>query len=616
MPVRSGPVATPNLCYRIEAQDPSAHLFRVELLIEAVSESSLLLDLPAWIPGSYLIRDLAKHIVRLRATGTEGQPLAVCKLDKQTWQVPSGGSRLTLEYWVYAWELTARAAHLDTTHAYFNGPCLLLRVRGREHEPCQVELLPPAWLDGDPWRVATSLPRDGAEPFGFGRYRASCYEQLIDHPVEMGAFDLLELRVWDVPHRAAISGRHRGDLPRLARDLERICVSQAALFGELPIEQYLFLIRVVGEGYGGLEHADSTSLLCRRDDLPQIGQAEVNEGYRRLLGLCSHEYFHLWNVKRIRPAAFVDADLGREVHTRLLWIFEGITSYYDDLFLVRSGVIDERSYLELLAQGITRVLRTPGRHLQSLAESSFDAWIKLYQPNENAPNTQVSYYAKGALVALALDLRLRQGTEGHHSLDDVMRALWVTYGKSGSGVPEDGFETLAQEISGLDLSDFFAHAVRGTADLDLAPLLLSLGIGLRLRSAKNDTDLGGVTERFEPLVPRQTLGFRLDETQTDAVIATTFTGGPAMTAGLAAGDRILAIDRLRASRSNLDGLLQSIPIGLTVPVHLFRRDELMELAVTPAPAPADTCELCILAETPATAQARRAAWLGLPEVDP
>ncbi len=612
MPAPGDPLPPPSLCYRIEPSDPGAHLFRVELLVEAIQGPNLVLDLPAWIPGSYLIRDLAKHIVRLGARGTAGQALTVRKLDKQAWEIRTEGPSLRVEYWVYAWELTARGAHLDTTHAYFNGPCLLLRVRGRERAPCQVELLPPSWADASDWRVATSLFRDGAEPWGFGRYRAQDYEGLIDHPVEMGVFDLVELRVEAIPHWIAVSGQHRGDLPRLARDLGRICTAQAALFGELPLSQYLFLIRVVGEGYGGLEHRDSTSLLCRRDELPQPGQVAVSEGYRRLLGLCSHEYFHLWHVKRIRPAVFLDADLSRELHTRLLWVFEGITAYYDDLFLVRSGVIEERSYLELLAQSITRVLRTPGRLLQSLAESSFDAWTKFYQPNENAPNAVVSYYAKGALVALALDLTLRRGTGGRCSLDDLMRALWTRYGKTGRGLPEDGFEALVQELSGLDLRDFFAQAVEGTDDLDLGPLLEPLGIGIRLRPASNGADPGGFAERLDPLPARQTLGIRLDETQTDVVIATAFTGGPAMGAGLAAGDRILAIDGLRATRANLDALLQAIPAGEGVRVFLFRRDELLELRVTPAPAPEDTCDLYLLPDASEEARARRALWLGPP----
>jgi predicted metalloprotease with PDZ domain len=601
--------------YRIRPEDPAAHLFKVELRVETVARTALTLDLPAWIPGSYLIRDFAKHIVRLEARGDRDQALAARKLDKQTWEIPSEGDRLTIGYWVYAWELSARAAHLDATHAYFNGPSLFLRVKGQENTPCRVEILPPTEMPASDWRIATTLPREGAEPFGFGTYRAECYEQLIDHPVQIGRFDLIEFPVRGVPHRIAISGRHRGDGERLARDLARICTAQANLFGALPLDQYLFLLTVLGEGYGGLEHRDSTSLIARRDDLPQPGKPEVTEGYRRLLGLCSHEYFHLWNVKRIRPAVFVGTDLTHEAHTRLLWVFEGITSYYDDLFLVRSGCIDERSYLELLAQGITRVLRTPGRNLQCLADASFDAWIKFYKPDENAPNAIVSYYAKGALVALALDLTLRQRTGQRCSLDEVMRALWVTYGQTGRGVPEDGVETLVEAVSGLDLDEFFSQAIRGTADLDLPPLLADVGIGLRLRSATSATDQGGVVDRFAPLNPRKTLGVRLDEAQAEAVIANAFSGGAAMRAGLSAGDHILAIDHIRATRANLDTLVDAIPAGASVPVHVFRRDELMVIAVTPAPAPLDTCDLCLLPDAPPAAQDHRRAWLGPPAGD-
>jgi predicted metalloprotease with PDZ domain len=239
------------------------------------------------------------------------------------------------------------------------------------------------------------MERAGAAPLGFGRYRAQGSADLIDHPVEMGDFLHTQFLAAGTPHEIAIYGRHRADLGRLSRDLQKVCEEHANLFGELPPDRYLFLMMVVGQGYGGLEHRDSTSLICSRADLPVPGQTEVTEGYRRLLGLCSHEYFHLWNVKRIQPARIQSSDLSGEVHTRLLWAFEGFTSYYDDLALVRCGLITERDYLDLLAQTITRVMRVNGRTKQSVAESSFDAWTKFYKQDENAPNAIVSYYAKG-----------------------------------------------------------------------------------------------------------------------------------------------------------------------------------------------------------------------------
>lgn len=609
-----------DLTYRVTPAEPQAHLFHVEIAVAHPPAGGLTLSMPAWIPGSYMVRDFARNILDIAAADAAG-PIPLEKRDKQTWRLAPRGQAVRLRYRVYAWDLSVRGAHLDSGHAYFNGAALFLRVAGLDLAPCRVELLPPPGDAGADWQVATSLRPLDAEPLGFGSYQADAYADLIDHPVEMGRFSLIPFAVCGVPHRMAISGRHRCDEARLQRDLTRICTEQAALFGELPLDRYLFLVTAVGDGYGGLEHRYSTSLLCSRDDLPQTRAtpqgapaSPPTEGYRRFLGLCSHEYFHLWNVKRIRPQALMDGDLSGEVHTRLLWACEGITSYYDDLTLVRSGCIDEASYLELLAQGITRVLRTPGRLVQTLAESSFDAWTKLYKADENAPNAMISYYAKGALVALALDLTIRHRTQGARSLDDVMRALWERHGRTGVGVPERGVEALAAEVSGLDLGPFFAQALDSTEDIDLAPLLAQMGIGLRLRPARGPKDQGGLANGKSSGTPEPpagpVLGVRLQPQASEAVIATVLTGGAALAAGLAAGDTVIAVDGIRASRDNLDTLIARVQPGAEVRVHAFRRDELMTLTLCPLPAPLDTCELRLLEAAPPETAERRAAWLG------
>ncbi len=457
--------------YQVQPVSPQAHLFEVVLRIARPAPEGQVLTLPAWIPGSYMIRDFARNIVTLHAS-SGGKRVAAEKTDKQTWRCAAANGELEVSYQVYAWDLSVRAAHLDTTHGYFNGTSLFLKVVGQEHVGCSVEILPPEGEAYRNWRVATTLPVDGAEHLGFGRYRAADYEELVDHPVEMGAFTFVSFEAAGTPHEIAITGRHQADTERLCRDLQAICEYQIGLFGELPpMERYLFQVLAVGDGYGGLEHRSSTSLICKRTDLPRADDKEVSEGYREFLGLCSHEYFHLWNVKRIRPAVFRQADLSSEVYTRLLWAFEGITSYYDDLALLRSGRIDRQSYLDLLARMITRVLRGSGRLKQTLEESSFDAWTKFYKQDENAPNAIVSYYAKGALVALALDLTIRRHSGGEQSLDDLMRALWRRHGREDIGVGEGDIEALAAEISGADLSGFFDQALRGTADLPLKELL-------------------------------------------------------------------------------------------------------------------------------------------------
>ena len=608
------------LQYRVVPARPEAHLFEVALEIPESGAESLVLRLPAWIPGSYMIRDFARNLLRLEATQAAGE-IRVEKLDKQTWRLSGVAGAVRVDYAVHAGEFGVRAAHLDGTHGYFNGTSLFLAVRGFEDRPCRLELLPPPAAAARGWQVATSLRCDGAPPWGFGGYRADDYADLIDHPVEMGRFERVEFGVGGVAHAMAVSGRFRADLARLGRDLPRICAEHAALFGELPIDRYLFLTQLVGDGYGGLEHRFSSSLMASREDLPEPlpepaaaedgagEEAPVGEGYRRFLGLCSHEYFHLWNVKRIRPRVFAENGLEREVHTRLLWAFEGITSYYDDLALVRSGVIGRSAYLTLLAGVITRVLRTPGRRLQTVAESSFDAWTRFYKQDENAPNAIVSYYAKGALTALALDLTLRARSEGACSLDTVMRALWQRYGRTGVGVGERDIEALAGEVSGLDLSAFFAQALDSTEDLDLAGLLASVGVAMRLRPAAHAKDLGGAVEAFAPAEAPPDIGVRLQPDSSEARLAAVLEGRPAQRAGLSPGDVVVAVDGLRASAANLDGLIRRAAPAAPVPVHAFRRDELMLFELQPEPAPADTCELRLIEDAAPAVRAARCHWL-------
>jgi predicted metalloprotease with PDZ domain len=418
-------------------------------------------------------------------------------------------------------------------------------------------------------------------------------------------------------HDIAVSGRHRGDLDRLARDLARVCQWQCDLFGgapdsRAPFDRYLFQVTAVSEGYGGLEHRSSTSLLCKRGELPQPGVAKVTDDYRRFLGLASHEYFHSWNVKRIKPAAFVPYDLGGENYTRQLWAFEGITSYYDDLALVRSGVIDHTSYLELLGRAITTVLRNPGRHVQSVADSSFDAWIKHYRRDENSPNAVVSYYAKGSLVALSLDLILRANGS---SLDFAMRALWQQFGRTGTGVPEDGIARLASALAGRDLGEFFARHVDGVEDPPLADLLANVGVTLKLRAAGDARDLGG-----NPGTPaasgdgggqgtRTTFGFDL-AAGSEPRLLHVYSGGPAERAGLAAGDTLVSVDGVRATPASIDALREHRHAGEALTIHAFRRDELFAVTLTLTQAPQDTCWLEQDSAAAPGAKAQRDAWLG------
>jgi len=598
--------------YRIVPSHPQAHLYTVTMTVPDPDPAGQRLALPAWIPGSYMIREFARNVVRIQARSGR-KAVALEKLDKHTWRAAACSGPLTIECEVYAWDLSVRGAHLDTTHGFFNGTSVFLRALGREHAPCSVEILPPAGARYRGWRVATSLPRDGARLHGFGRYRAADYDELIDHPVEMGELTLATFTARGVPHDVAISGRHGADMPRLVRDLTRVCEHHIDFFGgRAPMERYVFLVTVVGEGYGGLEHRASTALLCSRDDLPRAGDAAGSEAYRGFLGLASHEYFHTWNVKRIRPSAFTPYDLDRENYTRLLWAFEGITSYYDDLALVRSGLMTVEQYLAAIARTTTSVLRGSGRLRQTLEDSSFDAWIKYYRQDENAPNAIVSYYAKGALAALALDLTLRARTRGRRSLDDVMRALWQEHGLTGIGVDERGIERLAERVCGVRLGRFFETALRSTHDLPLAALLRQVGVELDMRRAASPSDRGGHGAGSEDaaLAKKASLGARTESAGGEVRLVQVFDDGAAQAAGLSAGDVLVALDTLRVGPSNLERVLGRYRAGDRARVHAFRRDELFETTVHFQAPPQDTCWLRPLPRPTSRQRALREGWLG------
>jgi len=603
--------------YRIVPANPGAHLFEVACTLDDPDPAGQAFRMPTWIPGSYLIREFARHVVTFKATAA-GESVAVTKTAKDTWQVARCAGPLTVTCEIYAWDLSVRGAHLDTTHAFFNGTCVFVTPVGREDRPCEVEFVRPAGDAYPRWRIVTSLPRAGAAPHGFGTYGAAGYDELIDHPVEMGTFALGTFEANGVPHDVAITGRHDCDMKRLTHDLARPCSAQIDFFGgagtKPPMDYYAFLTTALSDAHGGLEHRASTALVTSRENLPHAGMKEPSESYIDFLGLASHEYFHTWCVKRIKPAAFAPYDLTREAYTRQLWIFEGFTSYYDNLFLLRSGLIGVETYLGLVAQDVTKVLRGSGRLKQSLADSSFDAWIKYYRQDENAPNALVSYYVKGALVALLLDLTLR--SQSTATLDDVMRALWTRYGERDVGVPEDAVRRIAGELSGLDLSEFFARYVDGTDELPLAPMLERVGIDLHLRAGEGKKDKGGKPGRRgararDSAAERWWLGARWGVAE--ARLSHVFDDGPAQAAGLSAGDVIIAWNGLRVSGGNLQAMIdRAAGSGGVAKVQAFRRDELMTFDVTIAEAPLDTCWLTVRASAPAEAAALRETWLAHP----
>lgn len=587
-----------SLDYRVTPASPDAHLFSVVLSVPSPRAAGETLRLPAWIPGSYMIREFARNIVDIKASQARRR-VPLNKVDKHSWVTgPLDPSEpLLIATLVYAWDLSVRCAHLDRSHGFFNGTQLFLSVLGREHHAHRVEICRPSGEAYRGWKLATTLPAEseaGVDASGFGTRVAAGYDELIDHPVEMGDFASLSFDVSGVPHRMVVTGRARFDALRLQADLGRVCAEVVMLFGEAPpFAQYLFMVMAVGDGYGGLEHRSSTALLCARNDLPVQRDGEADDAYRTFLGLCAHEYFHAWHVKRIKPEAFMPYRLHEENYTRLLWVFEGFTSYYDDLTLVRAGLISTEVYLGLIAKTITGVERGSGRLRQTLAESSFDAWTKYYRQDENSPNAIVSYYQKGALVAFGLDLTIRRVTKGQRSLDDVMRHLWQHYGKPGRGVPEDAMPAIIFAATGVAVEAQIEAWVFGHEDVPFESLFKAFGISMTKKAGARVSGLG---VRVKPRGESLYISHVLD-------------GGSAQRAGLSAGDELVALDGLKVTAENFDKLLARCPLNETVLVTVFRRDELGHHEVVLEPPAVEDCQLGAAGKASVSAKMLRSGWL-------
>jgi predicted metalloprotease with PDZ domain len=584
--------------YRVELFNPQAHLFRVTLTVGAPRSAGEVFRLPAWIPGSYMIREFAKNIVEINAW--QGcSSIVLDKLDKHSWFTGKldATQPIVLEAVIYAWDLSVRCAHLDQSHGFFNGSQLFFKVDGRENCQHRVEILRPEGNAYALWKVATTLPhltKRSVDKAGFGVRVAPDYDSLIDHPVEIGTWCSVKFKVAGISHEMVISGRVNFDSERLSIDLKRVCESVVQFFGAPPpFDKYLFLTMAVGEGHGGLEHRNSTALICMRNDLPAKGSVRIDEGYRNFLGLCAHEYFHAWNVKRIKPSAFVPYRLHEENYTQLLWVFEGFTSYYDDLALLRGGLISSVEYLSIVSKTVSAVERNSGRKKQTLAQSSYDAWIKYYRQDENSPNALVSYYQKGALVALGLDLTIRAKTNGKHSLDDVMRYLWLHYGEGSSGVPEAAMPTIIHAATGVDVRREISRWVMSTDDVPLSKLFKPFGIALTHKAGPNISGLGIRTKSEGSAVK----------------ITNVLDGGSAQQAGLSAGDELISVSSLRASAGNFESLLARASTGEMLEIYAFRRDELLRFDVEFRKPVLDECVLKIIERQPNSADRLREGWL-------
>ena len=543
------------LHYQIEFDDYRQHLIHVTLRF--VADPTQVLSLPTWIPGSYLIREFSKHIESVRAYDEEGRLLEIQKFEKNKWRLFNTDHELiTVEYDVYAYDLSVRGAYVDQTRLYVNPACACLGLEGQEDKAVEVELFLPDELEH--FQLATGM---ASKSLVKGRFtlKAKNYAELIDAPFELAEQTRFSFEAKGIPHEFVVSGKHAMNAARMQQDIEKICATEISMFGSAPFSNYTFMTMATANSYGGLEHQNSTSLISPREDLPKANEPEEpSEDYQRFLGLCSHEYFHSWLVKFIRPENFVNYDLNKEGYTSLLWIFEGFTSYYDDLILLRSGVISQASYIKLLKTQIDRYLQNPGRFVQSVSESSFDAWVKFYRQDENSNNAGTSYYNKGCLVALCLDLGLRlRGS----SLDALMCKLYENAQK-GIQVHERTIVELCNELTGDNWIEQINHLINTTDELPLDQLFPEFGLSYSL---KNDKSLP--------------LGLKLVEKPEGVLVQSARRDGAAAQAGLSAHDVIIAIDGLKATMKLVEKYAKQEG---SYSILAFRRDELMSFDVKAA----------------------------------
>ncbi len=571
-------IAASGLTYRVALPNPSNHLFEVTLQISDWQSEIVTVQMPAWTPGSYLLREYARHLQNFWAQTATGQPLPWRKLRKNAWQIETQEhSEIYISYQVLATELTVRTNHLDRSHGFFTPAALCLYIDAWRDRPCQVEIKAP-----EGWNVATALPA-----IAHNCFRAADFDTLVDSPFEIGPEGTQEFTVLGKKHYWRTWGGNL-DSDRLLADTARLIETEAAIFGGLPYDHYWFILHLSSGGYGGLEHRDSTVLAFDRQAITEP------EGYRRFLQLVAHEFFHLWNVKRIRPKALEQFDYEAENYTPSLWFSEGATSYYDLLLPLRAGLYGVDSFLEALGKDLSRYLTTPGRKVQPLAESSFDAWVKLYRRDAYSDNQQMSYYLKGQLVCWLLDLEIRNH-QPDRSFDDVLRLLWQRHGQG----PEIGFEEaelrqIFSEVAGVDLTDFFERYVDGLEELPIAAAVDSLGLQLLPQGCD-----------------RPSHGLRLADEQGRCQIKFVASDSPAEQAGLMIGDEIVALNGLRVSADNFSRRLATYQAGQVLELTIFHDDQLQSFSLTLAEPQPQSYNLRPAATVTSEQRDRFQRWLGL-----
>ncbi|MCC0178411.1 M61 family metallopeptidase [Waterburya agarophytonicola K14] len=570
------------LYYQVAMPQPASHLFEVTLEVNDWQSEVLNLKMPVWTPGSYLVREYARHIQDFTARDSKGKILASQKLSKNHWQVATeSNSQLKISYRLYANDLTVRTNHLDGTHGYFNGAAIFFFIPNLEQEPIKLKVIPP---QAD-WQVSTTLPALAGEENVF---MAPDFDTLVDTPVEIGTQQIYDFEVLGKPHSWVVWSQGNFQPEQAIKDTTKIIEVEAKMFGGLPYEQYLFLLHLSGSGYGGLEHKDSCTL-----NYPRFGFRD-REKYQRFLQLVAHEFFHLWNVKRLRPQALAKFDYERENYTTSLWFCEGTTSYYDILIPLRAGIYNRKTYLKSLSKDVNRYLNIPGRNVQPLGESSYDAWIKLYRRDAYSDNNQISYYLKGQLVSLLLDLLIRAKHNNTRSLDDVMALMWQRFGRDEIGFSETQLRDTIAEVAEDNLDDFFHRYIETTEELPFNDYLDPFGLHLKT-----------VEESDIPY-----LGIRLQSENNQEIIEFVAAQSPAASAGIDAKDELLAINGIRVDAQSLNDRLKDYQVNDTIQVTVFHQDELKTLAVTLAKSPPSSYKIAIQDNLSDQQKQNLTGWLG------
>jgi predicted metalloprotease with PDZ domain len=557
-PAQQAAAPRPEISFTVSMPKPYTHLLEVEMRLRHTARlpAQVNLIMPVWAPGSYLIREFERHVQDFQATEAGGRALQWQKTNKNTWRIETGGAReLRVTYSVYANELSVRTNHVDDRHANWNNVALLMYPEGHLKAPSTLRIVP----FGD-WKVATGLPAiaGGQE----NTFRAENFDELYDSLVEVGKFKTVTFEVRGIPHHIVVDGEGNYDLERMRRDFQKIVEAQVAMMGDVPYKDYTFFIHAHARDDGGLEHSNSTSIIMERFNF------RPESRYKGFLGIVSHEFFHVWNVKRIRPDALGPFDYSRENHTKLLWVAEGLTEYYANLMMRRAGLFSDEEYLANLSSGIQTVQTLPGRFEMSVEEASFDAWIKYYRPNENSVNSQISYYDKGQLLGLLLDLEIRKLSNGAKSLDDVMRYLYAEFFKKGRNYTPADFQRAAELMAGSSLEQFFARYVRGRDELDYNAGLSTVGL-----------QLGATPDPTNPAIERPYLGADFTQDGDRLLIRRVYASTPAYDQGLNAGDQIIALDGARVNQQSMQARLMERRPGAILNLTIFRHDDLRTIAI-------------------------------------